>query len=408
MFALVDNNNFYASCEQLFDPQLRGRPVVVLSSNDGCIIARSQEARDGGIPMGVAAYQIRKDLDRIGTVEKSANFCLYGDMSHRVTETLANLGYPFEIYSIDESFVDLTGVKDLEVTGNLIHSQILRWTGIASTVGIGSTKTRAKVANKWAKKHKMPCAVFTLDMLNHLSIEDVWGIGKALANFFRRAGIYTAANLLKADATWVKKNLSVMALKTLWELQGKSCLLLDETVSAKKAIISSRTFRRALTTKPPLAEAIAHFTAIAAEKMRKQKCVAGFLTVKIATNKHRGDYIKRFGHMTIPTPTAHTPKLIAYAQKILDEIYLPDLSYKRGAVMLADFSKGDVQSDFFAKESADHPELTTLVDRVNKKYGKNSLFYAAEGIERGWRPRGEHRSPKYTTQWSEIPHARVE
>ncbi|MDN3507554.1 MAG: DUF4113 domain-containing protein, partial [Simkaniaceae bacterium] len=206
----------------------------------------------------------------------------------------------------------------------------------------------------------------------------------------------------------VKKNLSVMALKTVWELQGTSCLLLDEAVSDKKAIISSRTFRRALNEKAQLVEAIAHFTAMAAEKLRKQGCVAGFLTVKIATNKHRGDYIKRQAHMTLPTPTAHTPKLIAYAHAILEKIYLPDLPYKRGSIMLSDFSKGSEQQDLFAKELPDSPALTSLVDQVNKKYGNNTLFYAAEGIERGWRPKGEHLSPRYTTQWSEIPNARIE
>jgi DNA polymerase V len=402
MFALIDCNNFYASCEQVFNPTLRNKPLLILSNNDGCVIARSQQARELGIAMGAPAFQLREIILRHNVITLSSNFALYGDMSNRVQETLESFGLPIEVYSIDESFLHLSTKLPLEEVALALHNKVLQWTGISTSVGVAATKTLAKVANKWCKKNKTPIHIIKeIDpLLKTFPIDDVWGIGKGSARKLRMHGIRTAYGLKTADDTWIKKNLSVMGLKTALELRGIPCIDLEEVKSTRKSVVTSRTFKRAISDREELLEALSHFTAMSSEKLRGEGLVASTLHIYLRTKEG----VTNGATITLPIATAHTPKLLSQVEATLPSLFNPNQTYKKAGIMLGEITlSSELQSDLFTEIESD--ETIHVLDKINAKYGKNTLFYAAEGTEKKWRRVSQNLSGRYTSSWLEIPRA---
>ena len=410
MFAIVDCNNFYASCEQLFNPSLRRKPLIVLSNNDGCVISRSQEARELGVPMGAPAFEVKRQFD---VISLSSNFPLYGDMSQRVIATLSSLSFPLEIYSIDECFLDLREVINFDEIALLCHSRVKQWTGIPTTVGIGPTKTLAKVANKWAKKRKKPFLTLKPEdidaLLQDFPVSDVWGVGRATTRLLKRYGITTALQLKEADDLWIRKKGSVSLQRTVFELRSQACLDLEQIHTPRKTALCSRSFKREIVSLEELREAISTFTSIAAEKLRKDNLVAHHLLVFIQSNKHKnGTYYANSAHTTLPYGSSDTPILLSCAEVGLNQIFKEGIRYKRAGVMLGELhSKDEQQLDLFHSPTPGKAPLMRTIDQINAKYGSKAVFYAAEGTEKRWQRRGENISPRYTTSWSEIPRAFV-
>lgn len=415
IFALVDCNNFYVSCERVFEPGLEGKPVVVLSNNDGCVIARSNEAKALGIKMGIPAFKCKDLFKKHSVYVYSSNYSLYGDISQRVMDTLTRFAPRIEIYSIDEAFLLLTGFTTSNLTdyARYIKTTEKKWTGIPVSIGIGHTKTLAKVANEVAKKYPRYAGVLDVtdypqldELLDGVDVADVWGIGRKYTQFLNRYGIYTALQLKNAPDQWVKKNLTIMGLRTVKELRGISCVSLEEIPAPKKGIISSRSFGRAVETLPELKEAIADYVSRAAEKLRAQSSAASFIQVFLTTSRFNGPQYSNSSSTRLPTPTAYTPELIHCAHKCLKKIFKPNYRYKKAGVMLTGIVPEDeIQLNVFGTPSSRDRWKTLMktVDRINTRWGSNTIQFAAPGIKRSWRMRQLRRSPRYTTQWSEIP-----
>ena len=384
MYALVDCNNFYASCEAVFQPRLWGKPVVVLSNNDGCIIARSKEAKALGIPMGAPLFEYERFLKLHQAEIFSSNFVLYADMSRRVMEAIESLGYILEPYSIDETFI-----CNQEIDGVAIKQRVEKWTGIPVSVGIGTSKTQAKAANRIAKKG---AGVHTLtsDNLQNFPVEDIWGVGRKYALKLKSYGIYTAADLIAKNDSWIKKHLTVVGLRMVTELRGIPCI--QDTPGPKKGIVASRSFATGVTAKDMLAEAVMTFVAKAARKLRKDKSKARFLLVFTSHSS---------ASCTLPLATDHNPLLMAHARRLLQRIYREGEVYKKAGVLLSDIT-ADTQLDLLETPPEESP-LMPLLDQTNRKYGKEMLFYAGQGTSRRWQKPAQHKSPCYTTNWLDIP-----
>jgi len=415
MYALVDCNNFYASCEQVFNPRLENKPLIILSNNDGCVIARSQKAKDIGIQMGDAAF-LYKDRALRGEINMlSSNFTLYADMSQRVMQTLHSFSPEMEIYSIDEAFFILEEAADeaLREQSVQVRRKVKQWTGIPISIGVAPTKTLAKIANKAAKKEKEKEGVYVLadpaaieERLSKTATEDIWGIGRALSDRLKRKGIYTASQLRKADDVWVRKLLGVTGFQTVLELRGTSCIELLDEPEKKKSIICSRSFAQKIEDFSYLEEAVASFASRAAEKLRDQESLAGFLSVFIATSPFQEPYESRSCHIHLPNPTSFTPDLISLAKKGLAQIYRRGFGYKRAGVLLGEFSEEQIsQIDMITPNPGSEKKLRAMemLDSVNARYDKPALRFAAEGIERHpWQSLRENSSPKFTTSWHEL------
>jgi DNA polymerase V len=394
---LVDCNNFFVSCERVFNPKLRNRPVVVLSNNDGCVIARSKEAKALQIPMGAPAFQHRQTFLRHDVAVLSSNFSLYGDMSERVMTTLEEFGFPIEIYSIDEAFVELP--SDIpETIGKEIRSKILQWTGIPISMGVGVTKTLAKVGSDLAKKRDD--GVFFLNdpptVLSKLPVQDVWGIGGQTTAELNRFGIRTAGELTQQSDSWIQKHFSSALLRVVLELRGTSCLSLEEIPAPKQGIVSSRSFGRLVETLEELKEAVASFIAIAAEKLRRQQLLASHLGVFIVGK----DRIARSASSPLSVPTSYTPLLITQAHYLLTKLYQQG-SYRKAGVMLNNLGpEEENQLDLFEAQPPEN--LMPLMDDINRRKKKRALFFAAEGTDPSWKPQSNSCSPHFTTQWNEL------
>ncbi|HUT97672.1 MAG TPA: Y-family DNA polymerase [bacterium] len=424
--ALVDCNNFYASCERVFQPELAGVPVVVLSNNDGCIIARSDEAKALGIAMGAPFFKTRPVIEKHRVRVFSSNFALYGDMSQRVMSTLARFSEDFEVYSIDECFLDLTGFGDPAAYAGVIRSTVRRWTGIPVSIGLAPSKTLAKVANKLAKadrggpgvKELLPGAELD-EVLARLPVEDVWGIADRLARRLKRSGIHTAKKLRDADDRWIDKKLGVVGRRMVYELRGIGCLGLEDQPPDKKTICTTRSFATALVTLEELQEAVASFVSRSAEKLRAQSSAAGVLTVFVMTG-HFGEGPKYYNSTVavLPVPSGVTHELLGHALVGLKRIFRSGYAYKRAGVLLGDIvPAGAVQLDLFDRlgeppDGSDSPRrrgerLMRAVDRVNRELGPQTVQYAREGLAKPWVLRTNRRSPRYTTSWRELPVARA-
>ncbi|NDV20969.1 DUF4113 domain-containing protein [Pseudodesulfovibrio sp. JC047] len=415
-YALIDCNNFYASCERAFRPDLRNRPIVVLSNNDGCIIARSNEVKALGIEMGIPYFKCKAQLDRQGVTAFSSNYTLYGDMSARVMRVLQRFCPAVEMYSIDEAFVDLTGVPG----GALAFSRHLKatvenWTGIPVSIGIGATKTLAKVANRFAKKESRCRGVFDLirspepdRVLRWTDIGDVWGIGRRHAKRLRSFDVQTAFDFKQLSRDWVKRKMTVTGLHTLLELRGFPCHEFAAGPVPKKTIVSSRSFGHPVTRLEHLLEATAQYCTRAAEKLRRQKSVTSTVLVFLETNTFKPGQPQYSNTMSIPlqVSTAHTPTLIRAAQSGIDHIYREGYAFKKCGVILSGLepvngrwlSLLDLPPDAHDR----HAPIMEAMDTCNARWGRDTLKFAAVGINGSWRMKRELCSQRYTTAWKEL------
>lgn len=436
MYALVDGNNFYVSCERVFRPSLNGRPVVVLSNNDGCAIARSNEAKDLGIRMGAPWFQIRQLESRVGLVALSANFTLYGDMSDRMMSLAAGLGPTQEIYSIDESFIGLHGVKgDLVARAFKIRSRILQWTGIPTCIGIAPTKTLAKLANHVAKTaERKPgsypkelaqvCNLAVLpsqdldDVLQATAVGEVWGVGPRIAKQLQDGGVQTVLQLACMDPATIRRGWSVTLEKTVRELQGQPCVELDDAPGPKQQIACTRSFGQPIHEMAPLIEAVSEFAARAAEKLRKQRSLVKELMVFMHTSPYRpGPQCSRSIVVPLRRPTDDTLVLTNAAAEGMRHMYLPGYQFIKAGVILVDLQPaGEMQHELDLEmpdekqPKRDRSRLMAAVDAINGRYGKATVHSGATGKagpKRIWGMKQERRTPQYTTRIDDVPVARA-
>lgn len=420
-YAHIDCNNFYASCERVFDPALRDRPVAILSNNDGCIIARSEEAKKAGVQMGAPEFQQRDIFKQHNIVVLSSNYALYGDMSHRVMETLRQFTPYVEPYSIDEAFLELPeSIKEnLNIYGREIKETIGQWTGIPVSVGIAPSKTLAKIANETAKENGEYRGVLNLadnpdvdHILESTKIIDIWGIGAGFAQRLHKHGITNALQLKQKNnnTRWVRNHLNVNGLRTVMELNGNSCIEVENKVEPRKGIMTSRSFGTAVTRLTDLKEAVAHFTSIAAEKLRKQQSIASIVCISLRTNKYAHPKLQyKYGsEFHLPMPSAHSPYLIECAHKCLEKLFEPGLKYKKAAVMLIGIiPESEIQMDLFEERdySQRQQNLMDKVDFLNRKFGSRTTLFAGTGITQPWQMKQQYLSNRYTTRWDELMEA---
>ncbi|HQP31779.1 MAG TPA: Y-family DNA polymerase [Deltaproteobacteria bacterium] len=413
LFALVDCNNFYVSCERVFNPTLSGVPVVVLSNNDGCIVARSNEAKALGIKMGEPFFKCRHILERHHARVFSSNYALYADMSRRVMEVLAGYDPCLEVYSIDEAFLSLEGIQNPAEYARGIRDTIRRWTGIPVSIGIGATKTLAKAAAKLAKRRGGVCELGadTDDLLGTLDVGDVWGIGWRHMHVLKRHGVATALDLKSLPDAWVRKRLSITGLRTVWELRGYACLPADAALGPKQTITCSRLFGRTVRDLGEIRQALAVYVARAAEKLRGQGAAAAFIEVHLVEDEFRDGRFTGFAaSRELAEPTAYTPELIRQAGLLLERIFRPGRVYRKVGVTFAGLTpRFRVQANLFEREA--DPErgdrLMRAVDHINARWGADTLIYAAGGVVRPWRMRRERMSRRFTTAWDELPVAKA-
>ena len=415
LFALVDCNNFYVSCERVFNPKLADKPVIVLGNNDGIVVARSNEAKALGIPMGAPAFKFQHLVRTHNVQAFSSNYALYGDMSQRVMETLQQFSPEVEIYSIDEAFLNLSGFTHTNLTdyGRRIRATVKQWTGIPVSVGIAETKTLAKIANHVAKRTESSDGVFDLSalpdrdsLLARVPIEDVWGIGPNHARRLKRHGITTALGLRGANDQWIRKQMGVVGLRTVHELRGISCLPLEECPSPKQGITCSRAFGRPITTLVEIREAVAAYTARAAEKLRGERLAASALTVFLMTNpfKDEPQYSNAIT-LRLPVATDATPELLRAALKGIEAVYREGYRYKKAGVMLLGLVLvSQVQANLFDQQDRTRSKrLMQALDFLNDRMGAGTVRYAAGGVVQPWKTQFHRRSPAYSTQWDELP-----
>lgn len=417
-FALIDGNNFYVSCERVFNPGLEGKPVVVLSNNDGCVVARSAEVRALGVKMGTPWFQLRDTARQHGILAYSSNYALYADMSNRMMRVLGDYSPQQEIYSIDECFLGFDGFPagGLAAIGQRIRGRVKQWVGIPVCVGIGATKTLAKLANHCAKKglagaegvcdfgQMQPAELDAV--FSRIAVSEVWGVGRHLTENLGNLGIATVRDLREADAVTLGRAFSVVLQRTVMELRGISCLELEELAPAKKQIISSRSFGTCITTLPELEEAVSTYIARAAEKLRRQHSVAGALQVFIRTNPFKPEHPQYQRGLTVPlpVPSGDTRTLTRAALWGLKHLFKPGYAYQKAGVMLMELrAAGVVQGQLFDTAPPDRPALMQVIDRANAQWGCGTLRLASEGVSKPWQMRRERVSPAYTTRWEDLP-----
>jgi DNA polymerase V len=414
MFALIDCNNFYASCERVFNPSLNGKPVVVLSNNDGCVIARSNEAKAVGIPMGAPAFEYEKLFRQHQVHVFSANFALYGDMSNRVMNILEEYTPDMEIYSIDESFLRFSKneIPQLQGMGNRMQKQILQWTGIPISVGMAPTKALSKVANRIAKKYpEKTNGVYLIDTdekrikaLRWLKIEDVWGIGRQHARRLMAQQVYTAYDFTQLPDEWVKKNMSVIGWRLKQDLMGIPTLTLEEA-KPKKNIATTRSFETNYTDLKQLEERISTFAASCAEKLRRQQSCCSSIMVFIHSNGHRKDLPQYSRNIVIqlPFPTNSTIELSTFATQALKRIFKEGYAYKKAGVIVQDFTPEEsVQTTLFETRDERHIPLMRSIDQLNLMFGQQKIRLASQDPKRIWKMKQEKLSPRYTTNLEDV------
>lgn len=412
MFALVDCNNFYASCERVFNPALRKKPIVVLSNNDGCVIARSNEAKELGIPMGAPAYQYQYLFERHHIEVFSANFPLYGDMSHRVMSILSGYTPNQEIYSIDECFLDLTGInEDLHEYGIKMRRHVLKWTGIPVSVGVAPTKALAKLANRIAKKFpERTGGAYVIDSeekrikaLKWLSVEDVWGIGRRGSKKLKAQGVNTAYEFTQLSKAWVLKYMTIVGLRLQDELNGISRLEM-EPMELKQSIATTRTFEHEYGKFEEVSERITTFSVVGAEKLRQQHSLCQSLLVFIETNRFREPNEQYSNGIVVKLPfaTSSSMEIVKFAIEGLKKIYKEGYFYKRAGVVLMNFvQEKSVQRSLFFNSDSRHAPLMAAVDKVNAKYGRQKIRLATQDA-RVWKMRQEKISRHFTTDLNDI------
>ena len=422
MIGLVDANNFYVSCQRSFDPLLMGRAVVVLSNNDGCVIARSNEAKALGIKMGVPYFQLQELRQQHDIKIFSSNYTLYGDMSARIMATLGRFVEDVEVYSIDEAFLNLTGYEslypDLTILASNIRSTVLQWTRVPVSVGIAPTKTLCKVANYFAKRQPQYDGILLLntdakitDALADFDVSELWGIGWRYAGMLKRNGIRTASQFRDLPDDWIDAKLTVNGLRLAYELRGMPCKLMELETAPKKAICTAPSFGRLIPDQDTIRQAIATHVSRATEKLRKQGSAAGTMTVFLHTNRHKrspnGELAKQYYNsrtVELPHPTASTSELVSYAVAAMDSIYQFGYAYQKVGVILSGLvPTGHRQGDVFTSGPDERiVKLSAVIDKINYRHGRDKVRVAGAGYDPSWHHKQQCMSPRYTTQWKEI------
>ena len=414
IFALVDCNNFYASCERVFNPSLLGKPIVVLSNNDGCVIARSNEAKELGIPMGAPYYQHKSFIQKNNVKVFSSNYQFYGDMSQRVMKSLSMMlpNQDVEVYSIDEAFLRLDGfvMRDLFDWALGVRNNVLQWTGIPTSIGIAPTKTLSKIANHVAKKQTQN-GVFDLRdtdlqeyIMADLPVEELWGISRRWGKKLRSLGISTALQLKNTDPKFIQKKLSVVVERMVYELQGLSCLDLEKQVP-KKSIMSSKSFGTLLDKLEPIEQALSTYAVRVCEKLRQQGSKAKSLYVFLQTNPLRVDQHQYRNSLKFEfdLPTSDTAIIIRVAKTLLRQIYKYGYYYHKCGIMLFNLvSEEYQQGHFFTSQDSSRDSLMRSIDIINKSMGRETIFYAAQGVKQDWKMRRNNLSPRYKTNREEL------
>ncbi|MBX9692718.1 MAG: Y-family DNA polymerase [Cyanobacteria bacterium] len=420
-FALVDCNNFYVSCERLFNPALHGKPVVVLSNNDGCVVARSNEAKELGVRMGIPLFKIADLVRQKKIITLSSNYPLYADLSKRVMTYLSTVTEHQEVYSIDECFLDLTAFPDRSAVGQDIRKTIKQWLGLPVCVGIGPSKTLAKLSNHVAKKQRQHDGVFDISqlpagelssLLDSITVDEVWGIGGKMTDRLNGIGIRTVKQLRDANPDQMQERFSVVVKRTVLELRGESCLSLDELPQPRKQIVCSRSFGTYVHTLVEMEEAVATYASRAAEKLRRDGSLANVVQVFIRTNsfsQSQPQYSKQLV-TKLNTPTDDTIQIVKAATAALHQIYKDGFAYQKAGVALIDLVPAEAQQlQLFAsaEKTSKSQKLMQVLDATNAAMGHKTIYLAAQGHNESWKVKAEHKSPAYTTSWDALPVAKA-
>lgn len=410
---LVDCDSFYASCEKVFRPDLRDKPVVVLSNNDGFIIAKSREAKKLGFDMLEPYFKVEAKLKKHKVAVFSANFALYGDLSARVMQTLELFSGHIEVYSIDEAFMEVDVSDPIEFARE-VRQTVWKWVGIPVSIGIAPTKTLAKIASKFAKKDPDSDGVFSLmgenidSLLDKVDVFDVWGVGRQYGEFLKSNDVNTAKDLKHSPEKWVKNRMTVMGLRCVKELNGIPCFSLEEVPEPQKAIVRSRSFGRLVESLYDLSEATSAYAARACEKLRQQHSLCSCVGVFIHTNPHKNEpQYSNSAFIRLPMPTANTPEMIRIARHLTKKVFKPGFRYLKAGVMLAELvSENNAPENLFVTpyQRSRERELMTTIDKVNQLMGPGTLKFGYVGLsEKPWKMRQSARSPRYTSKWDELP-----
>jgi len=417
IYALVDCNNFYASCERIFQPELENKPVGILSNNDGCIVALSNELKKLNIPRGTPVFKINHLIKKYDIKILSSNYALYGDMSARIMKTLSQFTPDLEIYSIDEAFLSLKGFEylDLKEYGEKIRKTVLQWTGLPTSIGIGPSKTLAKIAARIAKKYRKFEGIFNItrhpkmdEILKSIEVGKIWGVGFKYAKMLKKNGINNAYELSLASDKWVQKKMTIVGLKTVKELRGISCIDLEMDIDPKKEIVSSRSFGSPVTELSDIQEAAASYCVRAVEKLREDNQVASQIMVYLTTNRFRQNdpQYANYAISYLPLPSAYTPDFLQAVKRVLKSIYREGYKYKKVGVMISDIMhQSKAPLDFFEPTYLDDKRkiIMDCFDMINKKWGSNTLTYINTNADKKWKMKREKLSPGFTTNWNELP-----
>ncbi len=415
--ALVDCNSFYVSCERLFNPRIRRKPVVVLSNNDGCIISRSNEAKALGIKMGEPYFKAKDIIVKNKVEVFSSNYSLYGDLSRRVMRTLKRFNTEIEVYSIDEAFINLSNFPDSEVekVGREIRETVLQWTGIPTSIGIAKTKTLSKVANHIAKKKQSGVvsliSIENLDpILEKVEINDIWGVGRQLTKFYQKNGIYNAKQLKNKSNTWIKKCSNVLSSRTAMELRGIPCINLETTQTKRKSCVVSRSFGKRIEKFQELKEAVANYCLNASEKIRSESLVAKAITVFVRTSPFQRDYGYYSNAKTIdfPIATNNSIETVKTAISILESIFKNGYRYQKTGVMLTGLRNDDGRKNLFSSEKDEKiKSLMRSIDNTNYRYGRSTLSLASAGVHKRWNMRRQYSSKIDTADFYSLPRIKI-
>ena len=414
MYGLIDCNNFYASCERVFQPSLNGKAIVVLSNNDGCVIARSGEAKLLGIPMGEPAFKLKDLIETNQVAVFSSNYVLYGDMSHRVMTTIRKFVPEMEIYSIDEAFLLFNGFENINLNnlGSKLVQTVIKNTGIPVSLGVAPTKTLAKVANKFAKKYKAYHGVCIIDSddkrekaLKLTQIGDIWGIGRSYSKKLQYYSVNTAWDFTQRSKAWVRQNMGVVGERIWLELRGTPCIE-TEMPKSKKTICTSRSFGEKLTTIEPISEAVANFAASCGEKLRQQKSTANMIIVFIETNPFATNQAQYYNQVVLqlPVSTNDSTELIYFAEQGLKKIFKAGYKYKKAGVIVSEIvPERPFQGDLFdTRDRTKYNKVMEVMDKPNTSYGRQKVKIATQGFDRKWKLKNEQLSPCYSTNIRDI------
>ncbi len=415
--ALVDCNSFYVSCERLFNPRIRKKPVVVLSNNDGCIISRSNEAKALGIKMGEPYFKAKDIIVKNKVEVFSSNYSLYGDLSRRVMRTLKRFNSEIEVYSIDEAFIDLSNFpdQDVEKIGKEIRETVLQWTGIPTSIGIAKTKTLSKIANHIAKKKisgvTSLIGIENIDpVLEKININDVWGVGRQLTKFYQKNGIYNAKQLKNKSNTWIKKSSNVLGSRTAMELRGIPCINLETTQTKRKSCVVSRSFGKRIEKFQELKEAVANYCLNASEKIRSESLVAKAITVFVRTSPFQRNfgYYSNAKTIDFPIVTNNSIETVKTAVSILEKIFKNGYQYQKAGVMLTGLRNDDGRKNLFSSEKDEKiNSLMRSIDNTNYRYGRSTLSLASAGVQKRWNMKREYSSKIDTADFYSLPTIKV-